>query len=191
MKILSWASTVIFCFAFSLLGCGNSNSSSPNPTVSTTAVGWSQIHESIRCEAVPNPFCKGFFGFTIKTDSSYTIGGDSGSTTQTGQLTQDEGSKVIQDANSLVAAIPFNPQTCDNAVVAIPGNSDEVDMNLAGQSAATTVYQVPAPNSTSGGFCFLGGESNSENLHSDVLTLLNKYYPIPFPPGATSFSLRQ
>ena len=149
-----------------LAGC--SGTASPDVT-------WTEVSEHTACEALNPQFCVGAYGFTVRSDGTYTVGPGGGDETLTGSVTSDERTRLSADAVAATASI--TEQTiCDPAAL-VPGLADRVDL-VAAPAGIVPVYQV-----NPGAICYRAARDASYALHDDLAVLMRKYYPRPFPPA--------
>jgi hypothetical protein len=150
-----------------LVGCGSP--SAPDPA-------WAQVTEHTSCEALLRQYCAGAYGFSVQSDGRFTVGPAENGASLTGALTESERMQVSTDVAQVSSNLAASPQ-CDPAH-SIPGSSDQVDLMDARQGSVR-VYDL---GGTPGNVCYRGGREQAARLHTDLATLLAKYYPHPFPP---------
>ena len=156
----------LFGAALGFAGC--SGTDSPDVT-------WTEVSERTGCEALNPQFCVGAYGFTVRSDGSYTVGPAGGGETLTGSVTGDERTRLSADA--VAAAASITEQTSCDRTALVPGVADRVDL-VAVPAGTVPVYQV-----NPGAICYRAAREASYTLHDDLAALMRKYYPRPFPPG--------
>ena len=138
-------------------------------------VTWTEVSEHTACEALNPRFCVGAYGFTVRSDGSYTVGPGSAGETLAGSLTGDERARLSADA--MAATVSITEQTSCDPAATVAGVADRVDL-VAVPLGTVPVYQV-----NPGAICYRAARDASYALHDDLAALMRKYYPQPFPPG--------
>jgi hypothetical protein len=152
----------------------------PSPAPSTS--NWNAVSEKTACEAVVSNDCVGVYGFTVMNDGSYVIGPAPNGQTLQGTLPSSEFTTINQDATAVSGETLGTNFTCTSSQ-SIPGVQDMLGVLFLGQASATVVYQQEVLSQ--GSNCYLGAGSQALQLHSDMHTLLNTHYPVPFPSSAS------
>jgi hypothetical protein len=151
-----------------LFACGMTDPVGPNG-------GWVQVKEQTTCEALAPAYCVGAFGFTVQNDGRFTVGPAEDGSTLNGALSESERAQLSSDAALVGADLAGSPQ-CDPGT-AVAGVSDEVDL-LDARIGSVRVFDL---GGTVGRTCYRGGRDHAIQLHTDLATLMSRYYPRPFP----------
>jgi hypothetical protein len=163
--MMRWVRWLAPLLTLGLAGCGS-------PT--TPDSSWVQVEEHTACEALVPRFCVGLFGFTVQSDGTFTVGPADDGTTLTGSLTDSERAQLSSEAAQVSATLTTNP-ACDPAHT-IAGIGDRVDF-VDSRAGTVPVYQLGP-----GTICYRAGREQAIALHTDLVSLMGKYYPRPFPP---------
>jgi hypothetical protein len=157
--------TAVAAIALALAACGSGNPGGPDAT-------WVQLTEKTACEALSPAFCVGVYGFTVTSDGRYTVGPAGDGTSLSGALTDAERARIFADAASLASSLG-GAQVCDSAGT-VPGVGDSIDLTDS-QNVVTRVYDLGLKT------CYRGGRAQATQLHTDLRSLMDRYYPRPFP----------
>jgi hypothetical protein len=135
---------------------------------------WTRVHEQTSCEALNRSYCAGVYGFTLMNDGRYTVGPAVNGAQINGALSDLEWAQLSSDAALVAGGLGGSPE-CDPAGT-VPGVGDFVDMTDA-RDVVSRVYERSVRST-----CYRGGRSRAVRLHADLIGLMAKYYPRPFPP---------
>jgi hypothetical protein len=143
-----------------------------NPSAPEAA--WVQVAEHTRCEALSPQYCSGAFGFTVQSDGRFTVGPSDSGVSLAGSLTASERAELSTDAARVSQSLTMSA-VCDPAP-GVAGVGDRVDFTDS-RAGAVPVYEVGIGN-----VCYRAGRDEASKLHTDLVALMAKYYPRPFPP---------
>lgn len=150
------------------IACGSGSPSAPDPS-------WVQVAEHATCEALNPRLCAGAFGFTVQSDGHFVVGPADDGTTATGSITEAERARLSVEAAQVSATLTTTP-VCDPTET-IAGIGDRVDF-VDSRAGTIPVYERGV-----GSICYRAGRQQVQALHTDLVTLMGKYYPRPFPPS--------
>jgi hypothetical protein len=145
-------------------------------TVQTTASpAWLSVAEQTTCEAMHDDNCLGRYGFTIYRNGSFLTGPSPEGKKIEGRITPEE----MRHLEALMRAISPEASakllTCESR--GLPGNKEQIDVTFAPE----TVVRIYDLGGKPGQLCYRGDSHQVEQIHKYMHSLMERYYPIPFP----------
>ena len=162
---------------------GSNPPSSQQPGSVAAPQGWDHVSKASKCGLLQPSVCRGLYGFTVRLDGTYVIGPTKEGEIVTGVLTPSEFQALIADLNPMAVQLNGNSPTCIDS----QGNSEISDLVTLTTSDGIphTIYEKNGVQ-----YCFQLSDQVASQLNSDLQTLMDKYYPVPFP-ASSPISSRQ
>jgi hypothetical protein len=136
---------------------------------------WLEVREQMACEAMPDDYCLGRYGFTIKHDGTFTAGPSGRGTKVEGRIERQELRRLRELVGQLSTTLPTGEKSCGPG--GLPGIKDQVDIMFSGESVVRA-YDL---GGSVGKICYVGSRDRAHKLHDYLHKLMTRYYPVPFP----------
>lgn len=144
-------------------------------TPSAVAAAWLEVREQTACEAMPDDYCRGRYGFTIKHDGTFIAGPSGRGSKAEGRLERRELRRLRKLIGQFSATLPRAANNCASG--GLPGIKDHVEITFSGGQ----VVQVYDLSGGVGKICYVGAREQVDQLHEYLRKLMTRYYPVPFP----------
>lgn len=145
-------------------------------TVSTTGgPAWLSVAEQTACEAMQDDHCLGRYGFAVYRDGSFLAGPGPENRKVEGQITPEEMHQLEELMQAISAETSAKSLTCESR--GFPGNKDQIDVRFPRE----TVVRIYDLGGRPGRLCYHGEPRRVEQIHKYMHSLMERYYPIPFP----------
>jgi hypothetical protein len=175
MKGFNTGAMIVTVLTIGVVGSGcNSGQSASNTSQPDTSPLWSLEYKASCAANSDLTGCAGAYGFKINADGSYQVGPGPQGQTATGKLeAQDFSDLTLAAGGAIDGTSVLSAESCNGYY----GNVDDYTLTLTKHGHKAEVLHKTGDDLCSSKL----GQEDAETLHNEILSLADKYYPIPFP----------